>query len=157
AVPMVDGGAPSFTALGERADAAQVTETGHAAVDHADAAAAEARTASDAAAARDEPQSTVEVPSTDASQARPPETPMRVATADPSDPLPGDTRTSAGSIEIVDECLVADICIDRYLWAIYQRTPKQDSIRVHERRNVTVKKKRKMVTVSRIFTRLVDE
>jgi hypothetical protein len=61
------------------------------------------------------------------------------------------------SIETLDECLVADICIDRYLWALYQRTPKEDTIKVEEQRKVTVKKKRKTVTVTKSFTRLVDE
>jgi hypothetical protein len=61
------------------------------------------------------------------------------------------------SIEILDECLVADICIDQYLWALYQRTPKEDTIKVHERRKVTVKKKGKTVTVTKSFTKLVDE
>jgi hypothetical protein len=61
------------------------------------------------------------------------------------------------SIEILDECLVADICIDRYLWALYQRAPKVDSIKVHERRKVTVKKKGKTVTVTKSFTKRVDD
>ena len=30
---------------------------------------------------------------------------------------------------MVDECLVVDICVDRYLWALYQRTPKEDTIK----------------------------
>jgi len=50
-----------------------------------------------------------------------------------------------------------DACIDRYLWALYQRTPKEDSIKVQERRAVTIKRKGKMVTVMRSFTKLVDE
>src|SRR5207253_2696261 len=41
-------------------------------------------------------------------------------------------------------------------WALYHRTPKMDTIKVHERRKVTVKKKGKMKTVTRSFTRLVD-
>src|SRR5207248_7680629 len=53
--------------------------------------------------------------------------------------------------------LVAEICIDRYLWALYQRTPKEDSIKVHEQRKVTVKKKGKTKTVTKSFTKLVDE
>ena len=68
-----------------------------------------------------------------------------------------DVNEAARSIEIPDECLVADICIDRYLWALYQRTPKADTIKVHERRKVTVKRKGKTVTVTKSFTRLVDE
>jgi hypothetical protein len=61
------------------------------------------------------------------------------------------------SIEILDECLVADICIDRYLWALYQRTPKEDTIKVDERSKVTVRKKGKTVTVTKSFIKLVDE
>src|SRR5436305_962807 len=60
-------------------------------------------------------------------------------------------------IEIVGECLVADACIDQYLWALYVRTLKEDTIKVHERKKVAVKRKGKMVTVTRTVTRLVDQ
>lgn len=63
----------------------------------------------------------------------------------------------ADTIAVLDECFVVDTCIDRYLWALYQRTPKEDSIKVEERRAVTVKRRGKMVTVMRSFTKLVDE
>ena len=74
-------------------------------------------------------------------------------------------RRPSSSIEVVDECWVVDICVDRYLWALYQRAPKEDTIRVPEQRSVTVsvkvKKKRKTVTVTKTvtktFTRSVDE
>jgi hypothetical protein len=69
-----------------------------------------------------------------------------------------DTTTSAvSSVAVLDECFVADACIDRYLWALYQRTPKEDSIKEDERRKVTIKRKGKLVTVTRTFTKLVDE
>jgi hypothetical protein len=61
------------------------------------------------------------------------------------------------TVEILDECWVVDICIDRYLWALYQRTPKVDTIRVQEQREVPVKKKGKTVTVIKSFTKLVNE
>jgi hypothetical protein len=61
------------------------------------------------------------------------------------------------TIEINEECLVAEICIDRYLWALYERAPKIDAIEVHDRRKVTVRRKGKTVTVTRTFTRRVDE
>jgi hypothetical protein len=69
------------------------------------------------------------------------------------------------SIKIFEECLVAEICIDQFLWALYQRTRKEDTIKVYEQRKVTikatVKKNRKTVTVSKtltkIFTKLVDQ
>jgi hypothetical protein len=62
-----------------------------------------------------------------------------------------------GTVEINEECLVAEPCIDRYLWALYERAPKVDAIAVHEQRKVKIKRKGKMVTVSRTFTRRVDE
>src|SRR5260370_18886619 len=83
--------------------------------------------------------------------------PVQVAMVNPSDLEPGDAGKAVSSIEIVDECLVVDICVDRYLWALYQRTPKEDTIKELERRNVTVKRKGKMGTVARNFAKLVDE
>ncbi len=63
----------------------------------------------------------------------------------------------ADTVAVLDECFVMDACIDRYLWALYQRTAKEDSIKVQERRAVTVKRKGKTVTVMRSFTKLVDQ
>ena len=82
---------------------------------------------------------------------------MQVATANTPDPVPNDAKEAVNTIEIREECLVAEICIDRFLWALYQRTPKEDTIKVYEQRKVTVKKKRKTMTVTRTFTRLVDQ
>ena len=52
---------------------------------------------------------------------------------------------------------MADICIDQYLWAAYQRTPKLDTIKVPEKKKVTVKKNGKTRTVVKTVTKLVDE
>ena len=109
----------------------------------------------------------------DSSQIPAPEFPLvQVATASTSDPVLQDVNETAGAeamgsramrsravdpIEIVGECLVADACIDQYLWALYQRTLKEDTIKVHERKKVAVKRKGKMVTVTRTFTRLVEQ
>ena len=165
AVPIEDRRAPSLTADAELVDAPRATAMGNAAVVNADVATAAETvmgTATDTTAASDEPKSMVEAALPDSSQTLPPETPpVQVATANTSDLVPNDAKENAkeavSSIEILDECLVADICIDRYLWALYQRTPKEDCIKVHERRKVTVKKKRKTVTVTKTFTKLVDE
>ena len=78
--------------------------------------------------------------------------------ANPLDRDPDDAGKSISPIEIVDECLVVEMnCVDRYLWALYQRTPKEDTIKELERRNVSVRKKGKMVTVAKTFIKLVDE
>jgi hypothetical protein len=103
--------------------------------------------AADRTASPDEPKPFV-VASTDPSQVFSPE---EVATA-PDNALP-----AVSTLEINEECLVAEICIDRYLWALYERAPKVDAIKVHEQRKVTIKRKGKTKTVTRTFTRRVDE
>jgi hypothetical protein len=110
--------------------------------------------AAETAAGPDEPKPFVVASLTDPSQVFPPES----ATANAPDPMPDNAeRAVSTTIEINEECLVAEICIDRYLWALYERAPKIDAIKVHERRKVTVKRKGKTVTVTRTFTRRVDE
>src|SRR5215470_10126814 len=61
------------------------------------------------------------------------------------------------AIERVDECMVAQICIDRYLWSLYERTPKTDTIKVPEQVKVKVKRKGKTRIVNKTITKLVDE
>jgi hypothetical protein len=58
---------------------------------------------------------------------------------------------------VLDECYVIDSCADRYLWALYERTRKEDTVKEKTRREVTVKRKGKMVTVTRTVTQVVDE
>jgi D-alanyl-D-alanine carboxypeptidase len=161
AAPTLDRLAPLLTADFERADAPQPAAMGNAGIGDVDIARAVElvrETATDTTAAPDEPKSIVEAALTDSSQILPPETPpVQAATAITPNAAPKDTKNAVGSIEILDECPVADICIDRYLWALYQRTPKEDSIKVQEQRKVTVKRKGKTVTVTKSFTTLVDE
>jgi hypothetical protein len=80
---------------------------------------------------------------------------------DPSQALAPETPTNAkeamGSAEILDECLVREVCIDQYLWSVYQRAPKLDTIKVIERRKVIVKINGKPQIVIKEFTKLVDE
>jgi hypothetical protein len=161
AAPTLDRLAPVLTADFGLADAPQPTAMGNAAIANIDVArAAEPvrETANDTTAASDEPKSIVEAALTNSSQMLPTEPPpVQVATPSAPDAAPKDTKDVVGSIEILDECFVVDACIDRYLWALYQRTPKEDSIKVEEQRKVTVKRKRKTVTVTKTFTKLVDE
>jgi hypothetical protein len=156
-----DRRSPSLTADAELAHAPQATAMGNSTVandDVATAAGSATGTATGTTAASDKPKSIVEAPLPDSSRIPPPGSPpVQMATASTPDPVPNDAREAVNSIEILDECLVADSCIDRYLWALYQRTPKMDTIKVEERRKVTVKKKRKTVTVTKSFTKLVDE
>ena len=70
---------------------------------------------------------------------------------------PADSDQAATSTQSLDECLAREICIDEYLWSVYQRAPKEDTIKVIERRQVTVKVDGKARTVIKEFTTLVDE
>lgn len=123
-----------------------------------------AEAAADASIVLNKPESALQTAATispDVPPAAP--APVQLAMVNPSEVESGDaakavTSTAAeSSLEIVDECLVVDNCVDRFLWALYQRTPKEDTIKQFERRKVTVKRKHKTVTVARIFTKLVDE
>jgi hypothetical protein len=61
------------------------------------------------------------------------------------------------SLKASDECLLAEDCIDQYLWSVYERARKVDSIKVTERIKVTVTKKGKSRTVTRTVSKVVDE
>src|SRR6185503_4069161 len=66
-----------------------------------------------------------------------------------------DPKPVVRPIEAANECLVAEICIDEYLWSLYQRTPKIDTNKVTERIKTTVKKKDKTLTVIKTVTKYV--
>jgi hypothetical protein len=70
---------------------------------------------------------------------------------------PADGKEAVTSTETLDECLAREICIDEYLWSVYQRAPKQDTVKMVERRKLTVKVGGKARTVIKEFTTLVDE
>src|SRR6516165_6444157 len=66
-------------------------------------------------------------------------------------------KEGVSSIEIFDECLVPEICIDRYLWALYERAPKVGIAKVEEEIKETVEKNGKAKTITKKVTRYVDQ
>src|SRR5262249_19275715 len=66
-------------------------------------------------------------------------------------------KEAVSPAETPDECFVPEICIDRYLWSVYERAPKEDTIRVLHQIKVTIKKKGKTQTVTKTIVNLVDE
>jgi hypothetical protein len=66
-------------------------------------------------------------------------------------------EVNASSLEALDECVLTEECIDQYLWSVYERARKVDTIKVQERIGATVKKNGKSRTVSKTITKLVDE
>ena len=69
----------------------------------------------------------------------------------------GRPDATPGSLNTSDECPGAQDCIDQYLWSIYERTRKVDTIKVPERIRVAVKKKGKSRTVTKTVIKLVAE
>ena len=61
------------------------------------------------------------------------------------------------SLGASDECVMAENCIDQYLWSMYERARKVDTIKVQELTRVTVKKKGHTRTVTKTVTKLADE
>jgi hypothetical protein len=99
-----------------------------------------------------------EVALPDPSQLLPREaSPVQIAMASTPDPLHTDAKEAVSAVQTVDECLMAELCIDQYLWSLYQRTPKFDTIKVVEQRRVGVKKNGKLRTIIEQITILVDE
>ncbi|MEP6837995.1 MAG: peptidase M15 [Bradyrhizobium sp.] len=87
-----------------------------------------------------------------------PTTEPGVASREPGDINRGtDANQGIGSVEVLDECFVVEACVDRYLFALYQRAPKEDTVKIEERRKVTVKRKGKLLTVTRTFTTRADQ
>ena len=164
---VVDRAAPSLAANIELAAAPQVTAAPQTmTISNATSANAEVATTADGVmvkpvidmtAAPDKPQPIVVATLTDPAESLPAEIPpAQTPTAGTADAPPQDAATPPDRIEIVGECIVVDACIDQYLWALYQRTPKEDTVNESELTKVTVKRKGKLVTVTRSFSRQVD-
>lgn len=162
----VDRPAPLLTASVDFAATPQAIAMSYAAPDTPEVAAAaelvaqlfaDTKPIADATTAEPEPSRFVVASLSDPAEVLPEETPTALsATAGTVDPVPQDAGTARGRVELVGECMVAEACIDQYLFALYERTPKEDTIKEREQRKVTVKRKGKLVTVTRTFTKLVE-
>ena len=80
---------------------------------------------------------------------------MRLVSLFRSAPSEEDLKPVVRVVETPNECLVAEICIDDYLWSFYERTPKVDTNKVTARIKTTVKKKGKTRTVTKTFIKYV--
>jgi hypothetical protein len=75
----------------------------------------------------------------------------------PSQENPVGASTALISPVTINGCATNDGCIDAYLWSLYERTPKVDSIRQSVQRSVAVKRKGKIRTRLVTVSRLVEE
>jgi len=80
------------------------------------------------------------------------------AVADPVIKVPlAEPEVNVSPLEASDECVLSEACIDQYLWSVYDRAPKVDTIKVEEQIKTTVKKNGKTRTVTKTVTKLVNE
>jgi hypothetical protein len=78
--------------------------------------------------------------------------------ADPVIKVPlAEPEVNVSPLEASDECVLTEECIDQYLWSVYERARKVDTIKVEERIKVTVEKNGKSRTVTKTVTKLVNE
>ena len=119
AVPIEDRRAASLAADVEFANAPQTIAMSNAAVVKVDVAKADVAmavesvtgTASDTTAVSDEPESIIWAALPNSPQVLPPQSPpVQMATASTPDPVLNDAKEATSSIEVLDECLVADTC-----------------------------------------------
>ena len=91
-------------------------------------------------------------------QMRTPESlPVQIAALTPLDELHHDARDEPNDIKTADECLSSELCIDQYLWSLYQRARKVDTIKVVEQKKASVVKKGKLQTIIQKIVKLVRE
>jgi len=82
----------------------------------------------------------------------------RAAVADPDIKVPlAEPEVNVSPLEASDECVLNEECIDQYLWSVYERAPKVDTIKVEEQVKTTVKKDGKSRTVTKTVTKFVNE
>ncbi len=81
---------------------------------------------------------------------------VHFAAINPIDPVQNAARPAV-STETHDACAESDVCIDQYLWSLYERTPKVDTLKVEERIKEKVKTKGKTRTVVKTLTKYITE
>src|SRR5436305_3172338 len=82
----------------------------------------------------------------------------RATLADPVIKVPlVEPEVSVSPLEAADECVLSEDCIDQYLWSVYERARKVDTIKVQERIKATVEKNGKSRTVTKTVTKLVED
>jgi hypothetical protein len=80
--------------------------------------------------------------------------PVLFAAASPTDSVQNAAKPAV-STEALDAC--SDVCIDQYLWSLYERTPKVDTVKVEERVTSKVKNKGKIRTVVKTLIKYITE
>jgi hypothetical protein len=83
--------------------------------------------------------------------------PGKVGLCPTPDQVHHNTSEEPNGIKATDECLASELCIDQYLWSLYQRARKVDTIKVVEQKKASVVKKGKLRTIIQNIVKLVRE
>jgi hypothetical protein len=83
--------------------------------------------------------------------------PGEMTTASAPDPAQDGGSEAAQPAPLNDACAGAETCIDEYLWSLYERAPKVDTVKETEKKKVTVEKNGKSHTITKTETKLVAE
>jgi hypothetical protein len=82
---------------------------------------------------------------------------VQIAALIPPDHVHTEAKEESSDIKSADECLASELCIDQYLWSLYQRARKVDTIKVVEQKKASVIKKGKLQTIVQKIVKLVRE
>lgn len=82
---------------------------------------------------------------------------VQTAALIPPDHVRTDAKEESSTTKSADECVASEVCIDQYLWSLYQRAPKVDTIKVIEQKKASVIKKGKLQTIIQKVLKLVRE
>jgi hypothetical protein len=74
-----------------------------------------------------------------------------------ADPKHEDTKEAPTAIKPSDDSVVLEVSVDRYLFSLYERAPKVDSIKVVEQKKVPVVEKGRLRTILKKLVNLVRE
>jgi hypothetical protein len=86
--------------------------------------------------------------------------PATAAPAEASSGEAGSGETSPGEenpADSADACAADPVCVDDYLWSLYEQTPKLDAVKEPQQTKVKVKRKGKAATVTKTVTKVVGE
>ena len=111
------------------------------------------------------------IPVPESASVEPPATAVALAASDNPQSAPGEVRTASapdpahdGALDaaqptpaVNDPCAGAEACINDYLWSLYERAPKVDTVKETEKKKVTVEKNGKTRTITKTETKLVAE
>jgi hypothetical protein len=72
-------------------------------------------------------------------------------------PALAEANVETNSLKNIDECVVEEGCIDQYLWSLYERTPKIDTVKVSEKKKMRVKARGRTRIITKTVTKFVTE